>query len=48
MDENRLPLSGIEQIFFDLSSLDLAILSSDLFRLPRYPLPTPTTKSSEN
>jgi len=36
MDENRFPLSGIEQIFIDLSSLDLAILSSDLFRLRRY------------
>jgi len=39
MDGNRLPVSGIEQIFFDLSSLDLPILSTDLFRLPRYPPP---------
>jgi hypothetical protein len=43
MDENRLLLSGIEQLFFDLSALDLVMLSSDLFRLPRY-----RPKSSEN
>jgi len=45
MDENRFPLSGIEQIFIDLSSLDLAILSSDLFRLRRYSPPPKAVKT---